>query len=134
MSKWIKAQFTLLESVDKPILCKALEEMGLTLNEDDKEVSRYRADSACDAVLYRGETKLELGMRFEQMDDRTRLQLIGDFWTTGLSQEEFVQDLSQIYKKHDCLEKLSMSGCVVENIYNEENGNIVIEAYQEVYA
>lgn len=51
------------------------------------------------------------------------------FWMTGLKEKTFVDELSQQYQKFNVMQQLQQSGYIVENVEQNQQGEIEIGAY-----
>lgn len=130
MSHWKKFETDTLSDVRKDLLVKALEEMGLGMNEEINHIFNTWGNEKVDAALTKDGQPLSLGFNFKKEGGKTKLELTGDFFGTGLNEAAFLNQLAQYYQKHNALEQLELQGWYVENTGVNKNGDIVIEAYQ----
>jgi hypothetical protein len=64
------------------------------------------------------------------VDGKETIELRGDFYSTGLNEQGFIDKLSQVYQKENIVSKVNDAGWTVDSTTTDANGNIVIEAYQ----
>ena len=132
MSCWRTYTCDVLKDVDKAIVVEALAKMGLSLNENEKKVyGRYeRKESPCDGVLVRGTEQLDMGVI---LDDGTgHLQLVGDFWGTGLNSSTFQDELSRAYQRINIIAQAELNGWTVDEdtLVESVDGSVEFEVYQ----
>lgn len=132
MSCWRTYVCDVLKNVDKAIVIEALKKMNLSLNETKKVVKGTYEDksSPCDAVLVRDGKTLDLGVIYN--DDTGHLQLVGDFWTTGLNSATFQDELSRAYQRINIITQAELNGWSVDESTLEEStdGSVEFELYQ----
>lgn len=126
MSHWKTFKSDVLTNTKESLLRTALAEIGVELQTDRKEIKNTWGHEAVDmafAVKGRG---IALGLK--KVGDT--LELRGDFYGTGLNESQFMDKLTQVYKKNDIVDRLENSGWTVEDITQDQNGEYVIDAYQ----
>ena len=130
MSCWRKYSAKVLDNVDMDLLKKACDEMGVSFDPNIKHVENsYGENAAVDAALVKDGETLPLGFRFVREDGKTKLQLEGDFWRTGLREESFLGHLSQQYQKFNIMQQAEAQGWIFDRS-EVVDGNVVLEAYQ----
>ena len=129
MSCWRNYSCKALKDVNLENLKKALSEMGLTLNMNKTTVHGiYEGRSAkVDGVLVSSGKELSLGLVVNGEDGC--VEVVGDFWRTGLNEADFNANLGKIYQKIEMLSRLELSGYTVESVEETADGGVEIEAY-----
>ena len=133
MSHWVKKHTEVLDNVKKPILKDALKEMGKGFDESVKEIKNPWGHEFVDAALLDNGVITNLGFNFipkENETEKFKLELVGDFYGTGLNENKFMTQLSQMYQKHNVLNALEEQNWDVEDINTNNQGELVIEASQ----
>ena len=134
MSHWntFKNQNSALENTNMDLLHKAIAEMGVQLDTSIKEITNPWGKEAVDMGLKRDGRALALGFRRVQVNGKTTLELRGDFYSTGLREDTFIDRLSQIYTKEDIINRIqhNSSYMIESQTYNEKTGEYEIIAYQ----
>lgn len=125
MSHWKKFTNNALTNTNMETLGAALAEMGLGLDTTVKYIQNAYSDAHVDMAVTRNGKTLTIGFA----DVNGTLELRGDFWTTGLSEANFLNELSQKYTKTDIVNKINRSQYTVESVTENENGEIEILAY-----
>lgn len=125
MSHWKKFTNNALANTNLEILASALGEMGLGLDLNTKFIKNAYNNAEVDMAVTRGNEVLTIG--FKKVNDQ--LELRGDFWRTGIQEETFLNKVSQIYTKLDIVNKVSRSQYTIDQIKENENGEIEILAY-----
>ena len=77
--------------------------------------------------------RIAAGLNFVTNDKGEETVVVsGDFYGTGLDQEEFTNLIAQTYQKHNVISKCEEQGWYVEdeNVTVDANGKIVINAYR----
>jgi len=132
MSHWVTKTSNVLEDVNANMLHSALTELGFGLDSKVKSVRNSYGSSPVDAGITKGGKALSLGFQFVNKDGKTNLVLQGDFWSTGVDQNKFMDQIAQTYMKQKAIAELEARMYNVDSIENMANGNIEINAY--VYA
>lgn len=128
MSCWRNYSCASLKNVDKDFLMRALQEMGLGLNNNTKIVGRYESREAnVDGALTRNGEELPLGLTI--CGDDGCVHVAGDFWSTGLNETKFTEDLGRIYQKINMVAQAELAGYTVENVEETADGGVEIEIY-----
>lgn len=131
MSCWRTYTCDVLKNVSREIVVEALKGMGLGLNTNKHIVygSYENREADCDGVITRGAEELSMGVVFD--DGTGHLQLVGDFWATGLNSDTFQDELSQAYQKINIIQQAELNGWTVdeETVQQEEDGSISMEVY-----
>lgn len=131
MSHYAEMKAEILKNVDKEYLEKALNELGFTMDESDKEISdNYIGHVNVDAALYDKNTgeKTALGVIFN--DGNGYAKIVGDTWNTGFGDAELEGEYSQQYARFMLEDQLELvMGYTVESVEMNEEGQIEIMAY-----
>lgn len=131
MSCWRSYTCDVLKNVDKSIVEEALKEMNVGLDTSQTRVyGRYEnRSSACDGLLMLNGEAIDVGIVFN--DETGHLQLVGDFWGTGLDAQEFQDSLSQTYQKINIMHQAELNGWTVdeESIETCADGSVEMEVY-----
>lgn len=132
MSCWRTYTCDVLKNVDKAIVVEALGKMNLSLDQSKNTVyGKYeRKDSPCDAVIVKDGKEISMGVIFD--DGTGHLQLVGDFWNTGLNQKTFQDELSRAYQRINIIAQAELNGWSVDENTLEElaDGSVEFELYQ----
>ncbi len=131
MSCWRSYTCDVLKNVDKSIVEEALKEMNVGLDTSQTRVyGRYEnRSSECDGLLMLNGEAIDVGIVFN--DETGHLQLVGDFWGTGLDAQEFQDSLSQTYQKINIMHQAELNGWTVdeESIETCADGSVELEVY-----
>jgi len=131
MSCWRSYTCDVLKNVDKSIVEEALKEMNVGLDTSQTRVyGRYEnRSSECDGLLMLNGEAIDVGIVFN--DETGHLQLVGDFWGTGLDAQEFQDSLSQTYQKINIMHQAELNGWTVdeESIETCADGSVEMEVY-----
>lgn len=131
MSCWRSYTCDVLKNVDKSIVEEALKEMNVGLDTSQTRVyGRYEnRSSECDGLLMLNGEAIDVGIVFN--DETGHLQLVGDFWGTGLDAQEFQDSLSQTYQKINIMHQAELNGWTVdeESVETCADGSIEMEVY-----
>jgi hypothetical protein len=133
MSCWRNFTCNVLKNVDKDIAKKAFAEMGLSLDEKVKSVATsYFGGSESnagnvDAAFVKNGKQIQLGVVWNGEEDK--LQIVGDFWNTGIDDRSFIGTLSQIYQKINIQTQLELNGYTIDSVETNAKGEVEIEAY-----
>lgn len=131
MSCWRSYTCDVLKNVDKIIVEEALKEMNVGLDTSKTRVyGRYEnRSSECDGLLMLNGEAIDVGIIFN--DETGHLQLVGDFWGTGLDAQEFQDSLSQTYQKINIMHQAELNGWTVdeESIETCADGSVELEVY-----
>ena len=131
MSCWRNYTCVVLKNVDKRKLESALKEMGLGIDNNVKcvESKWENRKEICDAVLTKNGKNLSLGIIYS--DDTRHMKVVGDFWGTGVDESTFVDSLSQIYQKINCMLLAELNGYTVETVETNAEGEIEVYCAME---
>lgn len=131
MSCWRSYTCDVLKNVDKSIVEEALKELNVGLDTSQTRVyGRYEnRSSECDGLLMLNGEAIDVGIVFN--DETGHLQLVGDFWGTGLNAQEFQDSLSQTYQKINIMHQAELNGWTVdeESIETCADGSVEMEVY-----
>lgn len=130
MSHWKKFESNVLQNTKKDLLATALAEMGLGVNFNSKSIRNGYGHETVDAVIIKDGKELSLGFNFPMVADIEQLEVSGDFWATGVNEKTFMDSMSQIYQKHNLVDRLTSNGWAIEEIKTNEQNEIEIEAYR----
>lgn len=132
MSHWRKFKQDVLKKVNENYLVAALKEMGLGLDYSVKEVSNAYGKAPVTAGLTRNGKSVPIGFVFSNNPDGTKeLLLRGDFWSTGIQESTFMDDLAQLYQKNKFTDIIQDQGWSLDdmatNLERNKNGEITLE-------
>lgn len=127
MSKWVEYQKEALKDVRPELLEEALEEIGLGINHNVKKISAYGSGAQVDFCITKDGEDLSLGIKLIEEDGKTNAEIRGDFWGTGIDQEEFSNLVSQYYQKHRIVNTLEANGIMIDKISNTKKNEIVLD-------
>ena len=131
MSCWRNYTCDVLKNVDKRKLESALKEMGLGIDNNVKcvESEWENRKEICDAVITKNGKNRSLGIIYN--DDTGHMKVVGDFWGTGIDESTFVDSLSQIYQKINCMLLAELNGYTVETVETNAEGEIEVYCAME---
>jgi len=132
MSCWRTYTCDVLKNVDKAVVEEALKAMKLGVDWTINEVTgRYEGrTSACDGVLIKCNEAIDMGVVLRDEDDH--LQLVGDFWGTGLNSDTFQDELSRAYQRINILAQAELNGWTLDEdtVTESADGSVEFELYQ----
>lgn len=126
MSHWKTFKSDVLTNTNVDMLRTALGEIGVGLDTNRKQISNTWGKEDVDMAFSVNGRGVALGLK--QVGDK--MELRGDFYGTGLRENEFMDKLTQVYKKIDIVDRLENNGWTVEDITQDQNGDFLINAYQ----
>lgn len=131
MSQWKSYSSNVLENVKKDLLAKACADINVSFDENIKKVGNsYGERGTVDAaIIYQGKA-IAMGFKFQEVNGKTKLVLEGDFYATGLNEKVFMDNLAQAYQKHNVIQQVEEQGWNIDSTTVDENGEILIGAYQ----
>lgn len=133
MSHWITYKNDILKNTRKNMLEKALKEMGLELDCSIKSIRNTFGHETVDMGIRKNGELVSLGFKEVKNGNDVSLELHGDFFNTGINQQNFMDTLSQYYTKNDIVDKIENNTSYdIESIETNENGEFEIMAYQYV--
>lgn len=123
-----------LQNTNKEMLQKSVAEIkDLELDLNIKNIRNTWISESVDAgFIYRGEP-IAVGLRFSTDDEGNESCVVaGDFYGTGLRQEEITNKIAQIYTKNNFIDKCMKANWFLENenVTTDENGNMVLDFYR----
>lgn len=125
-----------LVNTDRERLNLALRELGITLDYENRTIKNQWIEETVDAAFIHDGKRIAVGINFKtDAEGNETIEVAGDFYGTGLNQKEVTNKLSQIYQKHDIIQKCKDQRWFIDNeedIKENENGDIVIQAYRYV--
>lgn len=130
MSHWKNFTSQVLNATKRSLLVKALEEMGLGLSESTKSIKNSWGQESVDAALTKDTKILSLGFKFTEGHNGEAIQVLGDFYNTGVQESTFMDRLAQVYQKHNVIEKVEEQGWMVDEVTTDADGSIRIMASQ----
>lgn len=131
MSCWRKCA-SVIQDVDIDILKEAAKNMGLSIDTKVKRVGTsygYRDTNEANvdgAFVQRGE-QLQLGYLLK--GESGNLEIVGDFWSTGLNHETFLGTLGQLYREIQIQQQAELMGYTIDSVTTNAQGDTVIEVY-----
>lgn len=130
MSHWKKFSSNVLEDINKDLLQKATADLGVSFDEKIKSIRNTWGNEQVSAGLKKNGQAIPLGFNFKLRNGKLALELSGDFYSTGLNERTFMDDLSQAYQKHKTVNALEQQGYIIDMNEINAKGEVVIEAYQ----
>lgn len=131
MSCWRQCS-CVLKNVNMAYLKEAAKKMGLDIDESVKSIGTSYGDyernrGTVDGAFVKDGKQLQLGYVLAGADGN--LNVIGDFWSTGLNSETFLGTLGQLYQEINIQAQLELQGYTVESVITNAQGDTEIEAY-----
>lgn len=119
-----------LTNCNRDLLEKSLAEIGVTLDYNTHHVRNSYIEANVDAALVVNGRVIAAGLNFIEKDGKETIEVSGDFFGTGLNQEEFTNRIAQVYKKNDIVNKCRSQRWYVNDsdVRENEDGDIVITA------
>lgn len=128
MSHWVKYENEVFENTDMRILSKAVRNLGYKLDTKCKHIQNSWGESAADAAITSDNRQLNLG--FKKNNITNILELVGDFFGSGIDEETFLDKIAQQYQSERIQEVLLNNNWNIENIQTNSNNEIVINAFE----
>lgn len=122
-----------LINTKRDMLATSVAEIGLELDFNHKNIRNTWINETVDAAFKKDGNYIAVGLRFEtNADGEEEVTVAGDFWGTGLRQEELTNQIAQVYQKNRVISVCQEANWFIEEdaIRTEENGDIVIQAYR----
>lgn len=130
MSQFVRVNCTVLEDVKPRVLRRAIrniEGQHLDLDPSVKSISSsYGKESDVDCVVTKNGTPLTLGFKFLKENEKTKLNIRGDFWRTGYEQKSFQNMICQHYQVEAVSQQQQLSGGQLLTRTTEADGTIVM--------
>lgn len=117
----------------RELLELALEELGIKLDYSNKTIKNQWITETVDASFIYNGKRIAAGLNFKtNAQGQEEVEMAGDFWGTGINQQQLTDKMSQIYQKHSIIEKCRSQRWFVneQDIVTKENGEIVIQAHR----
>lgn len=113
MSHWAEVEITL-----KDMYCvkDTLKELGYTYKEGTHKIKDWASSEK--------EVDLSVNDRIGFKQEGDTIKVIADFYGTGISQTEFIQNLNQVYAKNKIVKEVSAQGFNVASQEKDTKGNI----------
>lgn len=131
MSHITTYQSDVLKNCKKGLLLKAVKDLGLELDFNIKSIKNTWIHDNVDAGFIKNGKPIALGIKINKDGKNTKIKVSGDFYGTGIEEKSFIDNLSQLYKKHDVIYQCKKQGWTVNaddiNI-NKKTNDIVITA------
>jgi hypothetical protein len=125
-----------LVNTDRARLGESLRELGITLDYNDRTIKNQWINQQVDAAFIHDGKRIAVGINFKtDAEGNETIEVAGDFWGTGLNQQELTNKLAQVYQKNDIIQKCKDQRWYIDNpeaIKENENGEYVIQAYRYV--
>lgn len=135
MSHWVTYKNDILVDTNINYLRSALKEMDLEIDCKRQKIENTWGDSFVDYALIRNHEKLPLGFNSSKNEDgKNVLELVGDFFGTGLREISFMDNLAKYYQKARISDILIKNNWSIESIENTKDDEIVINACEYVLA
>lgn len=131
MSCWRQCS-CVLKNVNMAYLKEAAKKMGLEIDESVKSIGTSygnyeRNRGTVDGAFVKNGKQLQLG--YVLVGEDGNLNVVGDFWSTGLNSETFLGTLGQLYQEINIQAQLELQGYTVESVVTNAQGDTEIEAY-----
>lgn len=122
-----------LKNVDDELLQLALKEMDIILDYENKTIFNTWIKESVDAsFIYQGR-HISVGLKFikDEQGNKT-IEVVGDFYLTGLDQEELTNTLAQKYQKLHIIQCCENQNWRIdeEDVYTNKAGEIIINAHR----
>ena len=136
MSCWRTYACNALKNVDKELAKKALEQMGVQVDETVKHVDAPYAygpvkEGDVDAGFIKNGNAVPVGVIWSNADGL--MEIVGDFWNTGINEEEFMNTVAGNVMKMTLENQLELMGYTIDEATLEETEEeFVGECYQFV--
>lgn len=132
MSQFVRKQQEVLKDINMTLLERALADLSLRMDHSQKTAKNNYGNETVDARLVRVNTNesLPLGFAFLSENGKIRAELRGDFYRTGLHENSFMNEVAQMYQKHNVADQLEDQGWHIDSIETNQEKEIVIDAYQ----
>lgn len=132
MSCWRKCDSS-IHNATKETLKAAASRMGLGINDTLKRVEtsygEYERNKATvDGVFTKNGHTIQLGYLLS--GEGNTLQIVGDFWGTGIDSESFMGTLGQIYREIEIQTQAELMGYTVDSVTTNAEGDTEIEIFQ----
>lgn len=133
MSHWKNFKNDVLTNTNEATLAAALEKLNVTLDASIKEIQNPWGREAVDMGFRNKTTGDAIALGFRR-DANNTLELVGDFYGTGLREADFIDRVSQHYTVEDIVRKVNQSMWTLESepVLDETTGEYVMQAY--IYA
>lgn len=132
MSNYANVTIEGMRNCNLDILSKAVEKLGYGLTVEDSYMkTRYgEGDNICARLIDKNNTALEIGFKKVALEkDEYDIKLVGEFWHTGLRQNDFMNDVRREYRVFDIKDKLEGYGYYFDFETVDEDNNVVLECF-----
>lgn len=134
MSHWVTYKNDVLVDTDLDCLKRTLKNMEYNVYDDVKSIQNTWGSAKVDfAFGLKDANRTTLGFKEIFKNSSRQLELRGDFFATGINKSTFMDNLAQKYQEQHILDTLEKNQWYTENNTVDEEGNIIIDAYQYVY-
>ena len=107
--------------VDRPFLTQALQDLGFQFEEGSLSVQGFKGQQEMAQILIRLQNSYDIGLR--KVDDA--YEIVADWaGVRGVSQKEFVQQLTQRYAYRATMSKLEAQGFTLVEDTRQSDGQI----------
>ena len=136
MSCWRTYSCNALKNVDKDLAKKALENMGVKVDETIKFIDAPYALSEVksgnvDAGFIKNGEAVPVGVIWKNTDGL--MEIVGDFWNTGIDEQEFMDTVAGNVMKLTLEDQLETMGYTIdEETLEETDTEFIGEVYQYV--
>ena len=127
MSHWVKYENKTFENTNMKLLSKAMRTLGYGLDNTCKSIRNAWGESQCDCAITKNNKVLSLGFK---KNDKNILELVGDFYGTGVDENTFLDKVAQQYQSERIQNVLKDNRWEIENVTKNKNNEIVINAYE----
>lgn len=122
-----------LINTNKETLSKSLSEIGITLDFQNRTIKNQWINEKVDAAMIYNNKRIAVGLNFiTNAEGKEEVVVAGDFWGTGLRQEELTNKIAQVYQKNDIINKCRSQRWYVDekNVTVNDAGEYVIQAHR----
>lgn len=123
-----------LVNTKRETLVTAVAEIGgLELDFNHKNIRNTWINEEVDASFKKDGRHIAVGLRFAtNAEGEEEVTVAGDFYGTGLNQQELTNKIAQVYTKHNVMDICKEANWFIneEDVRTESNGDIVIQAYR----
>lgn len=132
MSNYANVTIEGMRNCNMDTLSEAVEKLGYSLKVEDSYMkTRYgEGDNICARLIDPNSQALEIGFKKVPLENNEYdIKLVGEFWHTGLSQNQFMDDVRREYRVLDIKDTLERYGYYFDFEAVDEENNIVMECY-----
>lgn len=129
MSHWVRYENKTFENTDISLLSKAMRNLGYGLNTKCKSIENSWGNSKVDCAITKNDKVISLGFK---KNDKNILELVGDFFGTGVYEDTFLDKVAQQYQSERIQHVLKNNNWQIDNVSTNKDNEIVINASEFV--